>query len=150
MNYWERLKTVKMNSEIRRIERYKMLYTWKVLEENIPNPGISTVPHNENRGRKCYVPFSRNKKRMETFQISGAILFNCLQEELRNTTKVSEDDFKMKLDAFLGKIPDEPRCPGLTPGATDMLESRPTNSLQYQIPRAWREGLTHGWRDQLT
>ena len=82
--YWERLKLLKMNSEQRRIERYKILYTWKVLQGLVPD------------------------------------------------------------------VPDEPRCKGLTPGATDMLESRPTNSLIYQIPRAWKEGLPNGWMDQLT
>ena len=148
-NYWERLKILKMNSEQRRIERYKILYTWKVLQNKMPNPGISTLPYNEIRGRKCYIPFTRNKKRLETFQISGSKPFNCLPEELRNITTGSEDEFKTKLDAFLGKIPDEPRCPGLTPGATDMLESRPTNSLQYQIQRAWRERLPCGWMNQL-
>ena len=120
-----------------------------MLQNKIPNPGISTLPYNKSRGRKCYIPFTRNKKRIETFQISGTKLFNCLPEELKIITTGNEEEFKIKLDALLGKIPDEPRCPGLTPGATDMLESRPTNSLQYQIQRAWREGLHCDWMNQL-
>ena len=33
LSYWERLKELKMNSEQRRIERYRLIYTWKVLED---------------------------------------------------------------------------------------------------------------------
>ena len=149
MNYWERLKSLKMNSEIRRIERYKILYTWKVLQQIVPNPGIDLLPLNENRGRMCHVPFTRNEKRMATFQISGAKLFNSLPKEIRDIQKGGIEDFKLILDAFLTTIPDEPRCPDLTPGATDRLESKPSNSLLHQIPRAWREGLPNGWMNQL-
>ena len=138
-----------MNSEIRRIERYKIMYVWKVLEELVPNPGITTVPLQEHRGRMCTVPFSRSNQRIATFQISGAKLFNSLPKEVRNFKNGSVEDFKILLDAFLTTIPDEPRCPGMTPGATDLLESKPSNSLLHQIPRALREGLPRGWRNQL-
>ena len=42
-NYWERLKTMKLNSMQRRIERYKIIYTWKVLEGLVPNCGIKAM-----------------------------------------------------------------------------------------------------------
>ena len=147
-NYWERLQKLKMNSEIRRIERYKIMYVWKAVEELVPNPGIQLVQFNEKKGRMCTVPFSRNNKRISTFQVSGAKLFNSLPKEIRNFQKHSVEEFKEFLDAFLTIIPDEPRCPGMTPGATDQLESKPSNSLLHQIPRAWREGLPCGWRNQ--
>ena len=41
--YWKRLQIVKMNSEERRLERYRIIYTWKVLEGLVPNCGIETV-----------------------------------------------------------------------------------------------------------
>ena len=149
MNYWERLKNLNMNSELRRIERYKIMYTWKILQKIVPNPGIETLPLNENRGRMCHIPFTRDKKRLASYQITGAKLFNSLPKELRDINKGGIDDFKKALDAFLTTIPDEPRCPDLTPGATDRLESKPSNSILHQIPRAWREGLPCGWMDQL-
>ena len=139
-----------MNSEIRRIERYKNMYVWKALEELVPNPGIQTTPLNEHKGRNCKVPFSRNNQRIATFQVSGAKLFNSLPKVIRNYKKGSVQEFKELLDAFLTTVPDEPRCPGMTPGATDQLESKPSNSLLHQIPRAWREGLPCGWRNQLS
>ena len=47
-----------------------------MLQQIVPNPGIELLQLNENRGRMCQVPFTRNEKRMATFQISGAKLFN--------------------------------------------------------------------------
>ena len=32
IEYWQRLKHLKMNSHERRIERYRVLYVWKILE----------------------------------------------------------------------------------------------------------------------
>ena len=55
-SYWDRLRVLKMNSEIRRIERYKIMYIWKVMEMKLPNPGIQSVPLYEHRG-SMYVMF---------------------------------------------------------------------------------------------
>jgi hypothetical protein len=59
----------------------------------------------------------------------------------------NKENMKIALDAFLSRIPDEPKCPGLVPGATDILESKPSNKLISQVPRAWRERdyLLAGW-----
>ncbi|XP_076042165.1 uncharacterized protein LOC143026057 [Oratosquilla oratoria] len=38
LNYWERLKILKLYSLERRRERYIMIYVWKVLEGTAPNP----------------------------------------------------------------------------------------------------------------
>jgi hypothetical protein len=51
----------------------------------------------------------------------------------------NKENMKIALDAFLSRIPDEPKCPGLVPGATDILESKPSNKLISQVPGAWRE-----------
>ena len=148
MNYWDRLKFMNMNSEQRRMERYRILYVWKVLQGLVPNPGIKELTANENRGRRCIVPFTRDKKRLESFNIIGPKLFNTLPKELRNM-KCLLEDFKISLDTFLMCVPDEPPCPGLVPGATDMILSKPSNSLLHQVQRAWREGLLSEWRDQI-
>jgi hypothetical protein len=140
MNYWDRLKFMNMNSEQRRMERYKILYVWKVLQGIVPNPGLQEMTGNENRGRRCVIPFTRDKKRLESFNVFGPRLFNSLPKELRNMNILLED-YKIKLDDFLTCIPDEPPCPGLVPGATDMILSKPGNSLLHQIPRAVRDGL---------
>ena len=73
-------------------------------------------------------------------------MFNSLAKELRDFKKGGIDEFKKALDAFMCTIPDEPKCPGLTPGATDHVECTPSNSVLHQIPRAWREGYQGaGW-----
>ena len=40
MDYWDRLKILKLYSLQRRRERYLIIYTWKVLNGVYPNPGI--------------------------------------------------------------------------------------------------------------
>ena len=37
MTYLERLKKLKMNSQQRRSERYKIIYVWKTLEKLVPD-----------------------------------------------------------------------------------------------------------------
>ena len=41
LNYWERISQLKMNSQQRRIERYRIKYTWKILKNKVPNCGIN-------------------------------------------------------------------------------------------------------------
>jgi len=37
LNYWEKLKSLKLYSLERRRERYQVIYTWNVIEGNVPN-----------------------------------------------------------------------------------------------------------------
>ena len=56
LNYQERLSKLRMNSQQRRFERYQVLYTWKVVEGLVPNPGLTWSPADSRRGRVCEVP----------------------------------------------------------------------------------------------
>ena len=47
------------------------------------------------------------KKRESSFQVAGQNLFNALPKNIRNITRCGAEDFKLKLDAFLSKVPDE-------------------------------------------
>ena len=139
MNYWERLKHLRMRSQQRRLERYRILYTWKVLEERVPNCGIS-ASNCERKGRLCNIPkINKNAKksvqnlREDSFQVNGPRLFNCIPAEIRNMTRCHIDDFKFKLDNFLNTIPDEPKVPHLIPTASNMMTANPSNSLVDQI-----------------
>ena len=142
--YWERLKHLKMNSEQRRLERYKIIYTWKVLEGLVPNCGLyEKETENERTGRKCQLPRLQGSARIKTmressFQISGPKLFNALPKTLRNLKNVTEIDFKEQLDQFLTKIPDEPKVSGSIPSCLTPMEARPTNSLMFWIPHLER------------
>ena len=47
LDYWARLKELQLLSQHRRLERYRIIYVWKVLEAKVPNCGIEA----ENRNR---------------------------------------------------------------------------------------------------
>ena len=112
LNYWERLKIMKMYSQQRRLERYRIIYSWKILEGQAPNCGLEVL-QTERRGRELKIPPLKGKTsvrslREQSFQVNGPRLFNSIPKEVRNMTKVSVEEFKVKLDKFLEKIPDQP------------------------------------------
>lgn len=67
MSYWERLSFLKMSSIQRRFERYRVLYTWKILQEKVPNCGISwhSTP---TTGRLCLLPASKECASVRTLR----------------------------------------------------------------------------------
>ena len=89
MNYWECLEYMKINSLQRRAERYRILYTWTILEGKVPNPGIKTIQGSEDTrlGRRFPVPKKTGKLRAQSFHENGPKLFNALPRNLRNITK---------------------------------------------------------------
>ena len=134
-NYWMRLQSLKMFSQERRMERYQVIYIWKILENQAPNCGICLAPENTRLGRKCKIPrLEQNGRcaiqtlREQSFQINGARLFNCSPKRHREVRK-DQDDFKYKLDIFLSSIPDEPRIGSLVPTAVCRVMARQSNSL---------------------
>ena len=139
-NYWERLKVCQMLSQERRLERYKIIYIWKILEGRVPNCGIETV-ENLRFGKLCSIPpLKKCSTKIQTlrensFQVKGPQLFNILPAKLRNMTKCSIDDFKFALDQFLSGIPDEPNVSGpeYTPRACNQTTGKPSNSLIDQV-----------------
>ena len=139
MNYWERLERLAMNSEQRRLERYQIIYVWKIIHGLAPNCGITWTERGERRGRLCDIRKLKGKSsvqnlRRQSFQVAGPKLWNCLPKNVRNF-QGSQDDFKEILDQFLTKVPDEPKTEGLTPGAIDQQNGKQTNTLIYQIER---------------
>ena len=73
--------------------------------------------------------------REQSFQVAGPRLFNCVPKDIRNMSNCGLEDFKLKLDQFLTKVPDEPKGEGLIPGATNPFTGRQTNSLIHQVTR---------------
>ena len=122
LSYWDQLKHLKLYSLQRRRERYSIIYTWRILEEQVPNLSapISASWHIR-RGRLCNVPHvSRSPPaaiqsiRENSFAVRGPKLFNSLPSSLRNLTNCTVDTFKHALDRHLAIIPDQPPVPGLT------------------------------------
>ena len=93
-SYWNRLKILKINSQQRRLERYRVIYTWKALEGQVPECGIKSKSSEDSRlGRFCHVPtiVSKSSARVKTlreqlFQVHGPKLFNCLPKSIRKIT----------------------------------------------------------------
>ena len=92
-NYWQRLKSLKLFSLERRAERYKIIYTWKILEKLAPNLDTNKIQSkcSDRRGRYCLIPKLNSKTngklttlRENSFCIQGPWLFNCRPKEIRN------------------------------------------------------------------
>ena len=133
LDYWQRLKHLKMLSQERRMERYRALYVWKILEGLVPNCGLESTS-SERRGREVLIHPARGKKifqslREGSFQVNGARLFNSLPKKLRNMTRIPLDDFKSSLDHYLETLPDEPNLPNYTPSTCNQMTAKPSNSI---------------------
>ena len=141
LDYWQQLAQLKILSLQRRLERYRILYIWKIIEGKVPNCGVHIRMEDGRLGRMCQVPIinknapqSVQTMREQTFQVNGPKLYNSLPAKIRNITRCSIDDFKMALDQYLETIPDEPRVSGLTPGGCT-ADARASNSLLDQCRR---------------
>ena len=137
-DYWERLSLFKLYSLQRRRERYRIIYTWKILEGLVPNVGTNKITSRTSirHGRLCEIPRISTKApaniqslREGGFCIQGTKLFNAIPKSIRNITDVDVLTFKKKLDEFLLSIADEPLSPGYTP-----RRRAGSNSLLHMIP----------------
>ena len=133
LDYWSRLRQLKMYSQQRRAERYRIIYTWKVLEGMVPNCGIEHT-YSERRGRECKIPDLRGRQaiqslRDQSFQVTGPRLFNSLPRYIRNLKNKSKEEFKEKLDQFLASLPDQPKIGDLVPSICNQNTAKPSNSL---------------------
>ena len=119
-NYWERLKLLGMRSQQRRMERYRIIYSWKIITNKVPNPGITTRDSNR-RGIVCIIPpiINQAPARIKTikdnsFLVQGPRLFNTLPRDIRAMHDCTTNQFKNHLDCYLRNLPDEPPLPGYT------------------------------------
>ena len=65
-----------------------------------------------------------NNIRDQSLIIRGGRIFNVLPHVIRNSTNISLDVFKSRLDVFLQQIPDNPSIPGMypAPGSNDIVD----------------------------
>ena len=117
MDYWERIKHLRILSLQRRRERYMIIHVWKVYHEMVPNStGISFYNHIR-QGPKANLPRihhtaqkSVQTLREESFGIRAIQLFNRMPASVRLSTSV--DNLKVNLGGFLDTIPDKPPVAG--------------------------------------
>ena len=134
LNYWERLSKMKLNSVQRRMERYRVIYLWKMTVGLVPNVGISWTI-SETRGKMITIPKSKSNysaiaknMRDQSISVHGGRIFNLLPHDIRNWSG-TKDGFKEKLDMFLSVIPDQPKTQDLNPIPVNRLSCRNSNSL---------------------
>ena len=87
MSYKDRLSTMKMSSIQRRVDRYRILYTRKILLGKVPNPGIKIRnPESDRNGLMLEVQSKKDMIliRSQSFLVRGPETFNCLPKELRS------------------------------------------------------------------
>ncbi len=140
LNYWQRLSAMRIYSQERRLERYRIIYIWKTIENIAPSIGVETY-RSRRHGRLCKIPMTKQQVspaiktiREGSLQINGPKLFNSLPAHIRNVTECSVNCFKDKLDKYLAYIPDEPKIPGYP---------SETNSIMEQSCRELAQSVEH-------
>ena len=133
--YWTRLKLFNLMSVERRVQRYRCIYIWKILNHKIPDIGILNLGRTRNtRSGVTIIPLaldgfsaSFRTKQKNSMLHAGVIIYNSLPESIRNI-KDDLDEFKFELDRYLKLLPDQPAVPGAVPVARDMYGA-PSNSI---------------------
>ena len=134
LDYYQRLKELKLYSAERRRDRYLVLYLFKIIQGRVPNPGIS---HKYSRQGKVIItpPVKSSKSSAaetlyhNSFNRRASRLFNALPRHIRNLPdNTTPELLKRKLDKFLVSVPDEPRLPGYLPSNSSV-----SNKLEDQV-----------------
>ena len=133
MSYWEKLSHLRVYSQERRRERYKICFLWKLTQGLVEGYSIKwqwsdrrgrlAIPNNIPRAAPTKVKQARER----SLGVHGPHLFNLLPINLRNEDSGDFALFKNHLDIFLSVIPDQPTTPGLARAAE-------SNSLLDQVP----------------
>ena len=89
LDYWDKLKKFGLYSLQRRRKRYIIIYTWRMIEKQVPDIGIQSLNHSR-RGRVCVVPpLPKNTAdwtrplREISISVRGPMLFNLIPREIR-------------------------------------------------------------------
>ena len=98
LSYWDQLQELKLYSLERRRERYQIIYTWRIIEGQVPNFDYTpiNVTHSDRRGRSCSLPRitptapARIKSiRFASLSHKGPHLLNSLPLRIHNLTHCS-------------------------------------------------------------
>ena len=133
--YWDRLKEIKLYNINRRIERYKIIYSHKIMSGTVHNCGLSWK-NNSTSGLlfdMCGVKEYAKSLREQSFLYIGPRLHNILPRYMRDNISASSNEWKVSLDELLQLIPDTPIITEAVPGLCNH-NSQPTNSIVYWIP----------------
>ena len=132
LNYYQRLKKLDIYSLERRRDRYIILYIFKILNNIVPNPGLS-YKYSARRGKILTTPSVTASNSHAATLIHNSFIrrapriFNSLPKDLRDSSG-NMITIKKNLDKFLRHIPDEPKIPGCFP-----TNSAISNKLEDQM-----------------
>ena len=109
-----------------------LIFIWKIGEGKVQGYDL-TFTDCARKGRLATprkilmsAPAPIRKAREASLAVKGCRLFNLLPASIRNMKATSVDQFKLALDNFLCKIPDQPTLDGFGRAAE-------TNSLLHQL-----------------
>ena len=139
-DYWDRLRIMKLPSIERRLQRYRIIYIWKIINGLVRNCGIiwnnhpykGTLVNNDHPKVSEVSNFALNLWR-QTLPIDGRSLFNMMPRYIRDIQDVSIDSFKNKLDKYLETIPDCPRTNNLLPVPINPISNKNSNCIMDWI-----------------
>ena len=141
LNYWQRLKALKLMSLQRRRERYTIIHMWKILHKKCPNDVHVQFTETLRHGQKAVVPSlstSSSQRNQTLFDSSFAVMGPRLWNIIPTNLHLIEDPlhFKSLLTEFVTSIPDEPPVTGYS--------CRNGNSLLSWSAEKTATSL-HGW-----
>ena len=117
LNYWQRLKALKLMSLQRRRERYILIHMWKILNHCSPNEINIQFSQPSRKGIRAKVPSLckssslRNQSLYDhSFAVLGPRLWNTIPAHLHQMTELAK--FKCDLSDYLITIPDTPPVVG--------------------------------------
>ena len=126
IDYWTRLKKLKLLSLQRRRERYTIIHVWKIVNDKAPNGIDMKFYTSERLGVRAIVPSFNNTAQRSvstaydnSFGVKAARLWNILPKDVN--TQSTLDGFKIVLGAFIQRFPDMPPATGYTPPNSNSL-----------------------------
>jgi hypothetical protein len=138
LDYWERLKSLKIMSLQRRRERYIIIHMWKTLHNRCPNDLQIQFSVPSRHGIKALLPSlaksssQRNQSLYDSsFAVMGPRLWNIIPSQLHSVADPMQ--FKYKLTEFINRIPDKPPVSGYSCANRNSLLEWSTNMLAAKL-----------------
>ena len=126
VDYWSRLKILKLPSLQRRRERYSIIHIWKILNNLAPNDlGLNFYDHQRHGVKVRIAPIDKKARQSaktlydNSFAVNASQLWNVLPRHVNSIDDL--EAFKRELGKYLDKFPDTPPCVGMTPANKNSL-----------------------------
>ena len=119
LDYWVRLKKLRLLSLQRRREWYNITNAWKILNGGGPN-NIGMAFYSSSRlGVRASISTYSYKAQKYMFSVKAARLLNSLPKKVKEIKTL--EPFKVALGEFLAKHPDQPPVTWYTPPNSNSL-----------------------------